>query len=195
MNSTIMTQLKEYTAEAHHKTEQNAFPLALANDTLTINEYSHYLQKWYGYLQPLEDEISRRQEWKEWSFDFESRRKLPLLKQDLLALGLTIEDVDNLPICTNRPELSSFAEVLGCMYVLEGSTMGGQYIVKKLKLIFPQHMQHNGLFLNSYGSELRSKWAEFAELVQAYSSKQPSHKAILLTAKRTFECFDEWLVR
>jgi heme oxygenase len=74
----------------------------------------------------------------------------------------------NLPEPENDDEDISFdkndAELLGAMYVLEGATLGGSVIVKRLKT----NPNFEGLNLNYYqiyGEQLIPMWKKFCEVL------------------------------
>ena len=54
--TTIMERLKSETAHYHRQVEQNPYAKAIMNQTVTIEEYRTYLEKFYGFLKPLEDQ-------------------------------------------------------------------------------------------------------------------------------------------
>ena len=61
------------------------------------------------------------------------RRREPLLRADLQALGLLEPDIDALPACAEAAALCRTpAAALGSLYVLEGSTLGGQHVDRHL---------------------------------------------------------------
>jgi len=62
--------------------------------------------------------------------DYESRRKLPLLSQDLVALGASAEELDRLPRCQGLPACDEPAAAMGYLYVMEGATLGGQMLLR-----------------------------------------------------------------
>lgn len=189
----IMTLLKEKTAGQHKKAEENDFAHALMDNSMTLSKYTMYLQKWYGFYQPLESHIVDRQEWTQYQFDFRARIKLPLIEQDLTSLGLTKAEIKGLPMCTNLPQVSKFSQILGCLYVLEGSTLGGQFIMNKLKQSMPIDPETNGRFMSSYGTDVRQKWSEYGQLVEAYTETDEMAEEIVQFAQDTFLLFNEWL--
>lgn len=85
--------------------------------------------------------------------DFEARRRRPVLDRDLAHLG------EATPAPCPMPEPASRAEALGLLYVLEGSTLGGQVIRKRL---LKDGQDLNGVsFLDPYGAETGARWKGF----------------------------------
>ncbi len=85
--------------------------------------------------------------------DYESRRRRPMLDRDLAHFG----EPPPAP-CPVAPPASK-AEALGLLYVLEGSTLGGQVIRKRL---LSQGAGLDGVsFLDPYGAETGRRWKGF----------------------------------
>ena len=62
-----------------------------------------------------------------------ARTRLPHLRADLLALGLTPAEVDALPACPAAAGLADTpGRAWGSLYVMEGSTLGGKLIARAL---------------------------------------------------------------
>ena len=62
------------------------------------------------------------------------RGKAVLLEQDLRNLGLSEEQIKQIPQCNDNelPDISTPARLFGYLYVIEGSTNGGQIMTKRL---------------------------------------------------------------
>ena len=58
--------------------------------------------------------------------DWPSRRRAPLLEADLRALQATV------PPAVPLPEVGPLPRAVGCLYVLEGSLLGGQLVARRL---------------------------------------------------------------
>ena len=124
--------------------------------------------------------------------DIHRRAKLPWLEKDLSALGIDGDAREQLPVCGELPPCDSLAEALGCLYVLEGASLGGQVI--------SQHFQHslaleanNGLaFFTSYGQETRTMWQTFGERLMVAEADEI---AVIHSASETFLTLERWLFR
>ena len=90
---------------------------------------------------------------------FASRCRTPLLANDLLNLGCRPSSDQKFNLC-----LSSQAEALGGLYVLEGSTLGGRAILKELSR---RGASIQGLdFLDPYGSKTAELWRSFLNVLE-----------------------------
>ena len=88
------------------------------------------------------------------------REKSPKIQADLLEINARVPEPSSLGI-----NLLSDSEVIGMMYVAEGSMLGNRMIYKTL-----QNNQHiapysSFLFLNGYGSQTSRLWKEFLQVL------------------------------
>lgn len=195
MNTTISVRLKEETAPFHIQIEQNDYAKGIMNQTLTLEEYRTYLEKFYGFVTLAEQQITALPEWEELGFDIGSRMKTPLLEQDLIELGLSRADLKKLASCNEVPDVSTLPRALGYLYVLEGSTLGGQLITRQLKQFLPVTPESGGRYFSSYGADLRAKWLEFRELLEKEAVTADQQEEVLSAAKQTFILLNQWLVQ
>ncbi|SFB28932.1 Heme oxygenase [Cohnella sp. OV330] len=191
--SEILTQLKERTAPQHRRAEQNKYAAAMLDRTMTLEQYAEYLALFYGYILPLERAFEARPEWDELRFDIGARTKHRLIEADLHALGWDASAVADLPLCPSLPDLSSFPRILGSMYVLEGSTLGGQMQTKLLMKDLPVSPDTNARYFNSYGTDVRERWAEFRELLSEQARTGGDEREMLAAAGETFDRLREWI--
>jgi heme oxygenase len=119
----------------------------------------------------------------------ETRRKLSLLELDLDRLHSS----GPVPQCGTIPKLETVSQGIGCMYVLEGSTLGGQIISRHLKQSLDITPENGGAFFISYGAELGKRWKEFRESVLADERSLSETDEIIAAARDTFQSFHNWL--
>ncbi|OWK38693.1 biliverdin-producing heme oxygenase [Fimbriiglobus ruber] len=184
----ILARLKQETQPQHEAVERR---LGLFDHPPTRDSYRTLLRRFYGFHEPVEARIGGLADWSQLGFDFDRRRKAALLEQDLQALGDTRATLDALPRCPDLPDLSSVPRALGCLYVLEGSTLGGQYITRHLGKLpggpFPT------AFFASYGDEVGAMWKAFGAFLTAYSQARADDDVIVASARDTFAALGAWL--
>src|ERR1700761_4707836 len=131
--------LKQATKPNHDQLEQLMFVNEIMNGSLTLQQYRQILVTNYLVHKTFEDylfdnlspEIAGR-------LQIENRKKLAALEADLDELGLEPPELEH-----TTPQIEKTdAAILGAMYVLEGATLGGNVIVKRLK-VNPQLASHN----------------------------------------------------
>ncbi|MBB6024130.1 heme oxygenase [Paenibacillus sp. JGP012] len=191
--ATIMERLKQETAHYHRQVEQNAYAKAMMDRTITMDQYKKYLEKFYGFLKPLEEQAVMQPFWAETGLDMAVRGKASLLEQDLLHLGADEEQISQLPRCTELPDISTPARLFGYMYVIEGSTNGGQILTKRLTQFLPIEADRGLQYFNAYGTETRARWSEFMQLLQETVLTPEDHDSVVHTASETFRLLDQWI--
>ncbi len=180
----LLTRLRDDTRYLHDNAEQT---LGILNGVPTTKEYLGLLERFYGYYKPVELALFTVP-WNTIGFDWPLRRKASLLEQDLQALGESQPAIDSLPLCRDLPPLDSVPKALGCIYVLEGATLGGQVIVRRLQgLALPT------AFFGSYGENVRTMWKEFGAFLTEYTTGRGEDDEVVQSACKTFETIGTWL--
>lgn len=195
MTIELLDRLRKDTAVYHEQIEGNFYAKGIMAKTLTLDEYRTYLAKFYGFLQPLEQQAVEHMNTLESDsgFDMNVRAKSPLLEQDLIHLGMTTEEIQQLPLCTDLPDISTPARMYGAFYVIEGSTLGGQIITKQLMKFLPVDPEGGLHYFNAYGAETREQWSAFRNLLLQAGVTEENKEQIIYTAKETFRSLDLWL--
>jgi len=127
--------------------------------------------------------------------DYPSRRKQGLLEQDLAALGLGPDAIAGLPRCPDVPAPRSIAEAFGCVYVLEGATLGGRTLLPVVTSRLTLDAGRGATFLASYGESVAPMWGRFGIALDAWCCDAPRRDAAEATAVATFEALERWLCR
>lgn len=185
-NNPLRSALRQATAAVHERVEQGA--LLLAPD-LTPAAYRNVLQAYYGFYAPLEARlapVAATVEGLGWS----QRVKLPWLEADLCALGCT--RLEALPRYTGLPPVERPEQALGALYVLEGASLGGQVLCRRLS----RHPELVGglRFLRGYGDATGRRWREFLGCLRS-QERQPVRvqERLISSAVDTFQGFARWL--
>jgi heme oxygenase len=184
----ICERLRDETRHLHRALE-NALPVMRPD--LRWADYRRLLAGFYGFYQPVEHALARVPELELTLPDWPERRKIEWLAKDLRALGIPRQEITDLPLCVQLPALPGVDEALGCLYVLEGSTLGGQIIGRHLQAKL-QIGPHNGAsFFGSYGDRVGSMWKIFQA---ALRTRAPAdHARMINAASQTFESMHRWL--
>ena len=183
----ILDKLKQSTCIHHDRASNN---IDILRVHLSIGEYRDILGKLWGFYKPLEALIANGIEWPLSMLKFERRKKIPLLEHDLYVLGGA---PSSLPICAKLPELADFSQVLGCLYVLEGATLGGQVISRHIKKRLGLDQTTGCSYFCSYGAETANMWNTFCHILTTHASSSEIENQILQAAHSTFVTFNAWL--
>ena len=143
---------------------------------------------------PLEDRLAPVLACTPADLSFPARRKVPWLVEDLRYLGCDPAALDQIPRCREIPATGQLSSALGCLYVLEGATLGG-------KVIRPHVEQRLGLgpgrgctFFSSYGDEVGDMWQRFCRILCNFTAATPDvNDEIVDAAADTFTSFDRWV--
>ncbi|WP_172251161.1 biliverdin-producing heme oxygenase [Saccharibacillus deserti] len=195
MTATILERLKNESAPYHDRVEANPYASAIMNGTIGLDEYRRYLELFYGFVAPLESRAETSQAPRGAGYDLETRRKTPMLERDLIRLGLSPAQIAALPLCGELPDLSTPGKLLGCFYVIEGSTMGGQMITKKLSQSLAITPEAGLSYFNAYGPNTRIRWGEFRERLLEAADSEERCTEITDTAIETFRLLERWLAK
>lgn len=177
---TILQALRSETRPAHDALEQNDFNQALTAGTITEEATAHFLAKMYGFLVPYEARLRQQELGPEW--EVFTRQRAHLILDDLQQSASALE------ICSDMPPLTSWPELLGTMYVMEGSTLGGQVIARQLaKANIPLRNYFSG-----YGERTGPLWKAFCQLLTQEATAD-NQAEIVQSASLTFQKLSAWL--
>lgn len=160
----LLLRLREETRALHAEVEAL---VPMLDPSLGLEVYGEFLAALWGVHRPLEQQLDRVDGLRDVVPDLDRRFKSEALGADLAALGV---DVDQLPLAHGGPALDTIARALGCMYVLEGSTLGGQHIHRHLRAVLPVAASEASRFLTCYGAATGSMWNAFREHVARVES-------------------------
>ncbi|MCU0426479.1 MAG: biliverdin-producing heme oxygenase [Candidatus Kapabacteria bacterium] len=189
----ILAELKSQTRPQHDSVEQNRFGKAMMDGTLSQEDYRLFLQKFYGFHVPLEQVLSGFP-WDSVGINFDERRKVALLSHDLKALGLSDADIVALPLAETLPAMNTLEEAMGVMYVMEGSTLGGQIQSRQVQKMFGFDAENGAAYFSSYGANVGAMWKACCEaIVKVADDNLAKEDVIIASAQRTFAALEEWL--
>jgi heme oxygenase len=186
----LLDRLKAETVDRHEKLERD---LDLMRRDLTLAEWTRLVARLYGFYWPWEEAVATGTATGELSALVSERRKVPWLERDLTALGVSDADRAALPLCTRLPCVATTARVLGSMYVLEGATLGGQFISRHVEATLGFAGGRGYSFFRSYGAATGRMWKSFRATLSAYAPRV-DHDSMVAAARETFDRFHHWIV-
>jgi heme oxygenase len=194
----IRDLLRKHTETAHQQLESK---LDLIN-VRDMRSYAYIIAGFYGFVRPLEarmvQSISKFRMLEDERLSIFERLKAPLLKDDLVFVaqreGLQFTE-PKLASRTELPDLSSPASILGCLYVMEGSTLGGQFISAHFEKTLGLKRGEGLSYFSGYGTHTGKMWRTFLTILEESSENHPDWTdEVLSSANRTFEAMERWLV-
>lgn len=195
---TILSRLRLETRGEHEAVER---VLDLMSTSLTRQGYRERLEQFHGFYAPLEIALRDRLDEKggpsgELFFSPATRsalverfNKTAHLRQDLHYLGVMEE---TLPHCRDLPPLRTEADVLGCVYVMEGATLGGRMITQHVQATLGITPTTGGSFFEGYGDDTGRKWQAMRQMLVNGSPDIDTENDIVTNAITTFACLRSW---
>ena len=155
------------TRPAHDALERS---LDLERDLSPAN-YGLYLRCMHAFLRETEGVLADDPRLE--SFGLDARRKLAWLERDLDALGLEALEPPE------RPDVpADMHRRIGWAYVLEGSTLGGRVLYRRIAPHLHLSAERGAAFLNGHGEHTGEIWKRFVAALDA----------LRLTSEQSLEC-------
>ena len=154
-------RLRTATEAEHRRLEAE---LDLLRPSLTLVEYVELLARFHAFYSLWEKETGGLIESALPGF-FEERKKVFRLEADLTALNYHSDDSSWRRRCGNVPRMDNSARALGSLYVIEGSTLGGQILARHFRGKFGLEPDSGCAFFSGYGDRTSEMWRAFREVL------------------------------
>lgn len=179
----FLSRLKSQTRAEHDRIEA---VLGLMDGTVDRLKYRDRLLCFRAFYAPLEATLDAANDWGVWGIDLAPRRKTHLIDRDLRDLG--VDDPGSLSWCSADalPALDSPAGRFGCLYVLEGATLGGQVILRHLERALGLDACHGARFFNGYGEHTGAMWKSFRSALASFAVSPSRQDEVVASAVDTF---------
>lgn len=173
----MLAALRRRTAPDHQRIEsllglQEAFELGWYGRVMV--GFESFLAQWEPHMRAALP--PHRHEW------FDARRRHSLAQRDLVALGLARDDA---PAGWRIP-LESPSAALGSLYVMEGSSLGGQLIARQLLRQHGRDGASGAAYFSGARERTGSQWREFLDLLARDDADGADHDAACAAACATF---------
>ncbi|MGO3161934.1 MAG: biliverdin-producing heme oxygenase [Sphingobacteriaceae bacterium] len=176
----LSTKIKEATRRGHQETEKKV--VLRIKDIANDADYVGLLKCFYAYFNAVEKAIAPYTE--AVLPDYKERRNSSYIKADIETLGGNLCD---LPVAI-APEVDDSIQAMGALYVLEGSIMGGPYIVQMLQ---KKGIANGFSFFSGYGAESGQMWGSFTAALNALPGNEMDRERAIDTAIETFGRFGD----
>ncbi|WP_163397576.1 biliverdin-producing heme oxygenase [Flavobacterium fluviatile] len=160
--SAFLNDLKNKTSDSHRKLESLPISASILSPQMKISDYTKYLSLMYdvhknteNVIFPLLSEIIT---------DLDKRKKSHLIQEDFnyLQYNKTNSGV----VFRNKEITIPFA--LGILYVIEGSTLGGRFILKNISKINGLDKGQGTLYFEGYGDKTSVFWKNMLGYLAEY---------------------------
>lgn len=188
----IMQLLKSATKANHDRVEDLAYSNKIMDGSITLEQYADLILKQYYFHKKIEPQLQKVFSEKEANrLEINKRKKTHLLKYDMLELALEEEMLDFEKL--DSINISTPEEALGTMYVLEGSTLGGAVIKKRLRNN-PEISKISGFnYYGCYGEATGDFWKKFVMQATIMANTEEKQQIIVKKAVETFHFFEKIL--
>jgi len=163
----------------------------LISKGVTIVQYAHYLKSMYGFVYGFEKMVFPILKHHP-LLQLNERKKAHFIQTDLAMLNQTAAqpDVSDGLFSTHYQTTSA---ALGGMYVLEGSTLGGQMISKHLSTVLGTAVAGKTTYLSAYASQTGTMWKSFLQLLCEAGASNNNEDEIIDSAVNTFSLLNNCL--
>ncbi len=185
-NTLLLHRLKHDTEDQHEALEREVDLSWYLGD---VARYRLLLRLFYGFHRGWEEQLLAQAPADVQLF-YLDRRKTPLLESDLRLLGESEQELREVHPC-RFDSLAGRARALGSMYVIEGSTLGGQVIARiiEAELGFRQGAGYS--FFRGYGAETATMWRAFQDFLTRAALGAPEEE-VVAAARQTYAVLQAW---
>jgi len=174
-NENIKHVIKQATAPLHQKVEEHLSKI-LFNKALKTDSYLSVLLAMSRSYNAMENSLNYFPLTKNLLIN---RSKLLWLRNDIEYLQTICNQIDLPENDTAVLTIKSDAHAMGMLYVMEGATLGGGFIQRKLLAHHWLSNEKGIQFFSNYGKERMLQWQGFLELLQYFYQQNPNTKAAI----------------
>ena len=176
-NPTLSEWLRRETRGDHSRVDQHPVLKPLLKRDLTLSEYATALSALYAPIASLEEMLSRGL--MAHGANYPLTQRAGLLKADIDQLGRQVKT----PHGASLPE--SMACIVGMLYVLEGSRLGGAMIARQVESVMENQVPLR--FFTTYPLQ-EAQWADFWRFAECHCPPA-TWPAVLAGAQQAFMLF------
>ena len=186
--------LREATHDQHIRLHKHPLLATIMQPSHQLNDYHKLLLAYFGLYQFLEARIQQYLSNESVNFTYNERYKLPWLVNDLTFFQIKPISLNDLSSTVHDfPAITSLGQLVGILYVLEGSTLGASHMSLKLAEQHSLTSDAGSCFFNGYGDKTQPYWQQFIAFSDTLSGDIQQCQEALKAACETFELFSELL--
>jgi heme oxygenase len=174
--------LREATQPAHTRLHGHPGLGAVQAGTIDRMSYRALLSRLYGFYAAFEAAAELAPERSLW------------LAADLRTLGVADQALAALPRCLDLPSLETPHRKLGALYVVEGSTLGGRELAKRLDHLFGPAEMNGRRFFGGRETDTGQAWRAFTDRLDEAARQSATQAEMIAAAAETFAAFERWML-
>jgi heme oxygenase len=191
VNNTLV-RLRSATHPMHVRLNHHPQLMGLIKKDTQLANYVGVLASYFPLYKKLEMQLMEFASRHSLPFDYSTRMKHHWLQEDLDYLKVDPKDYLS-ESAIEIPEIHSLSEWVGMLYPIEGSTLGGQMILKHVQSNLGLTHAGGARFFSGYGKNTPLFWDEFGQFANSALQDEAECQLAELTAIKLFEKFEEAL--
>ncbi len=194
--ASVMDRLRAETHAQHRQVEEQPLFKALAAHDLPLESYVGLLNALATVYAALEQSVTQTTHPAVVAVWHDQMQKLPLLQRDLAFF----KRQDEMPAATlhallcsdhiRRSADSDPVSLLGYLYVLEGSTLGGIVLRSQVARAFKLKGPEGLAYLSSYDKQVKAQWEQFTRHMNGLRLSEAEQRRVVETARQTFSSIE-----
>jgi heme oxygenase len=193
MSGIFMLRMRKAIRPLHDEAEKTGPLHAVLKKSASLEDYKKALVRLYGFTAPAERLIESQLLTSGVSLEYEKRKRAESLQKDLIFLGYSPQEIHRIPIGMNIPAIDTPTKALGCLYLFEGSRLGGQVLTNALVERFGFVDGRGYAYFGSYGLDVPSLWETFKSTMEDYVNSGGPPEEVIQSAVDCFAALNGWL--
>lgn len=184
----IRRTLRRATHDIHVLLDHHPLLAGITKPGYLLRAYQHVLIGYFHLYQEMETEIERALLANNLdSFDYLARRKHGWLAADLAYFDVNPYTSGFYPTGLLGPfPTGNAGQLVGMLYAIEGSTLGGRVIAKHLAKNLKLTAHSGARFFNGYEAQTPQRWSEFEEFMNTNCTDAATLEQACFGARVTF---------
>jgi len=186
---TFLNNLRAQTSESHKGLEAIPISKLLVNPNISLHAYALYLSLMHDVVSDFEKHIYPIVE--DQIPDISERKKADYILNDLKFIGE--EKKKGHQFFKNSDFNFTVPFAMGMLYVLEGSTLGGRFILKNIQESLGLSEEKGISYFSGYGNKTGSYWKKFLNNLTDFEASNDTEKEIIAGADYAFRMISNHL--
>lgn len=189
----VMESLRNATRERHSLLHRHPLVAELLRGPVSINAYLRVLEAFYGYYEPLEPILVEHSRLVSPDGPYNRTTRTNWLAADLFEFCRDRSRLAAIPRCRELPAFIDDGDFAGCVYVIEGSALGGRVVEKCIRRSREAGIPGSSRFFRGYGAGTRRRWLNICRFLTAICRTRVELENAMIGAERTFVSLSNWL--
>ena len=189
----VLMRLRLSTESLHEALHRHPLLQDFTTGRTTVERYQAVIEKFYGFYRPLEPTLIAAAAEAGCPSQYQRPIRTIWLEQDLQGLGYSMAAVESLACHRGFARLSKSGWLAGCLYVVEGSTLGSKAIMSALSKHMNLEVLHSTNFFRGFGEQTIPRWQSTCSLIGDMCDSPEQVIVASESARTTFLALTEWL--